>query len=368
MIVPVKGGFGKTKRGKEKKAPVFYNPKMKLNRDLCCSLIRVLSEGGELIFLDLLAGSGAKGLRVANETNCKVYLNDANPESYAVIQKNAKLNDLEVEIFNEDANRLLQENCNAFDFIDIDPFGTPTPFLDNVTMTLRRDGFMGVTATDTAPLCGVYPMACFRKYGARPLRSEFCHEVGLRILIGNIARTSAKYSKGLECLLSHYMGHYFRTYVRLLEGREKANRTLKELGYLYYCGKCLNHEYKKETLPSKKECSCGSKFEISGPLWLGKLGNKNLYKRVLVESRYLENRTLDKLLSMMIDEEGSPFYYDTHHAARIFDIKLRPIDEIIEDLKTRGFKASRTHFSPTSVKTNARIEDVIKAFSRWSVR
>ena len=283
------------------------------------------------------------------------------------IKKNTELNKLDdnqVKTSEEEANKFMQQNFHEFDFIDIDPFGTPTPFLDNAIMTIKKDGKLGITATDTAPLCGVYPRACYRKYNATPLRSKFCHETALRILIGHIARTAGKYSKGLEIQLSYYQEHYLRTYLKITKGKEKANKTLENIGYIYYCKKCLQREHEKTKLPSEKKCSnCGVKYTVSGPLWLGKINDKKFVKRVLEKSAYLENTKLDKLLTMLIEETDTPFYYDTHKVAKELKIELKTIEHIIENLKKQGYHATRTHFSPTSIKTDANIKDIKKAFS-----
>ena len=50
-----------------------------------------------------------------------------------------------------------------FGFVDLDPFGTPAPFID---AAIRSSGkYLGVTATDTAPLCGAHLKAGIRRYG-----------------------------------------------------------------------------------------------------------------------------------------------------------------------------------------------------------
>lgn len=351
LLIPEKGKFGRTKTGRLRKPPVFYNPRMELNRSLCCSVVNALKEEEEIFFLDLLAGSGAKGIRVAKEAVCKVHLNDANEKACELIKKNAELNNVDVAISNKNANLFLQENRN-FNFIDIDPFGTPVPFLDNAIMT--SSGYLGITATDAAPLCGVYPRACFRKYGARPLRSEFCHEVGLRILLGYVARTCAKYSKGMQCLLSHSTEHYFRAYIKLLEGKKKADAALEELGYVYYCKNCLKHGHEKGSIASKK-CKCRSKYEVAGPLWLGKIKDDKFCREVLRKSEYLEDKKLAKLLEIVAKELENPFYHDVHKICKKLKIEAPSMEKIIEKLEEAGYTASRTHFSPTSLKTNAEL-------------
>ncbi len=365
FLIPEKGTFGRTETGNMKKPPVFYNPKMTINRDICCSVVRAveaLEIKKDMVFLDLLSGSGAKGIRVAHETGRTVHLNDANEDAAALIEKNAGLNALDVTVSNEDANLLLQKERGSFDFIDIDPFGTPVPFLDNSVMALNKNGLLGVTATDTAPLCGVYPAACFRKYGARPLRLEFCHELGLRILIGYAARTGAKYSRGIRCLLSHSTEHYFRAYLQLFDGKKKADSSLKKLGYVYYCRKCLTHEYEKGYLPGSRSCNCGGGYEIAGPLWLGKIKDDAFCKEVSRNSWYLTDPKTERLLETISEEIEIPFYYDVHKVCKLLKTSAIPTDEILGALEDDGYRATRTHFSKTGIKTDAPIEILKKVF------
>ncbi len=352
LLVPEKGTFGRTVAGRIKRAPVFYNPRMKLNRDICCSVVRALKR--DVVFLDLLSGSGAKGIRVAHETGQSVHLNDASEDAVALIEKNARLNGLDnVTVSNENANLLLQKRYGSFDFIDIDPFGTPVQFLDNSLMAVDKHGVLGITATDTAPLCGVYPAACFRKYGARPLRSEFCHEVGLRLLVGYAARTAAKYSYGIRCLLSHSTEHYFRVYLKVFKGKKKADASLEELGYVYYCRKCLEHEYGRGYLPELRSCGCDGRYEVAGPLWLGRIQDAAFCKGVVRMSWYLTDPGTERLLEMISEEIDIPFYYDIHRVCRILRTSAIPTDEVIRALEDEGYRATRTHFSKTGIKTDA---------------
>jgi tRNA (guanine26-N2/guanine27-N2)-dimethyltransferase len=348
LLVTEKGTLGRTGRGREKKAPVFYNPRMKLNRDICCAFARTLDD---IKFADVLAGSGAKGIRVAVEAGHSVHLNDGSRRAVDLIKKNAKLNKAEADISNEDANLFLAKN--RFDFIDIDPFGTPVPFLDGSIPAASKDGYLGVTATDTAPLCGVYPKACFRKYGAKPLRSEFCHETGMRILLGYVARTAAKYKRGMKCLLSHSTEHYFRLYVSLSSGKRKADASLSEIGYVYYCRKCLHREHGKGFLPEGRTCACGHSLEVAGPLWLGRIKDNTTVKKVIKESYYLKSPPLEKLLNTILEEIDEPFYYDVHSICKNKKISAPPLDEIVESLQDGGYRVSRTHFCPTGIKTDA---------------
>src|SRR3990172_5272692 len=87
LVVPERGKFGLRESGMPRRPPVFYNPRMRLNRDVTCAVVKTLQKEGEVRFADLLAGSGAKGLRVAKEAGCRVVLNDANPAAQELIKR-----------------------------------------------------------------------------------------------------------------------------------------------------------------------------------------------------------------------------------------------------------------------------------------
>ena len=343
--------------------PVFFNPRMKLNRDVTCAVVRaLLSAGEEVKFLDLLAGTGAKGLRVAKEAKAEVHLNDGSESAVELISRNAALNSLEVGISLREANLFLLERRGRFNFIDIDPFGTPVPFIHNAVLALPpRGGYLAVTATDTAPLCGVYPKACLRKYFSIPLRGELCKEAGLRILIAGVVREAAKLRRGARVLLAHATDHYFRAFVALRSGRRRADEALAKLGYLYYCPACGRRESEASPLPSQKRCACGGSYAVAGALWLGELKDAELARRAAEEAAYLEDKRCSKLLAAIASELEVPFFYDVHHLARRLSLgELPPMREILEELHRRGYSASRTHISATGIKTDAPYEALVE--------
>lgn len=359
LVVPERGKFGLRRDGEPRRPPVFYNPRMRLNRDVTCAVVKTLQREGEVRFADLLAGSGAKGLRVAKEAGCRVVLNDANPAAQELIKRNAALNGLEVGIAGEEANIFLHARYRAFTVIDLDPFGPPVPFLDAAAVNIEDGGVLGVTATDTAPLCGVYPKVCFRKYGSKPLRCEFVHEVGLRILLGHVARTCARHARGMECLLSHSTEHYFRGYMRVREGRQKANRALEDIGYLHYCRRCLERVSERSMLPRPRQC-CGKEMEVAGPLWLGPLREEVFTAAAAEEAGYLEDGKTKAFLEGLGGEIEAPFYHDTHHLARVMELDAVPVESLVQMLREAGYRASRTHFLKPGVKTDAPLGEIKK--------
>jgi tRNA (guanine26-N2/guanine27-N2)-dimethyltransferase len=213
---------------------VFYNGQMAFNRDISVAFLRTLDLKGRKA-LDAMAATGARGIRLANEAGegIEITLNDRDAAASEYIQANIELNQLSnCTRSNEDLRCHLARK--VYDYIDLDPFGTPAPFMQACLQGLKRNGVLAITATDTAPLAGTHAKKCVRRYMARPLRSVFGHETGLRILIGYIAREAAQLDKGVEPLLCFYADHYFRCYLRVRDSAAAADEALGKLGYLTY--------------------------------------------------------------------------------------------------------------------------------------
>ena len=142
-------------------APVFFNRRMEINRDATVLLLSVLKPSD---YLDSMGATSVRGLRVANECGVPVTINDKDPEAIPLILQNVARSGLPITVTCRDACSLLYEQ--SFDAVDIDPFGTPAPFIDAGIRGCRR--FLLVTATDTAPLCGAHLQAGIRRYSRTP--------------------------------------------------------------------------------------------------------------------------------------------------------------------------------------------------------
>ena len=179
---------------------VFYNPVQEFNRDLSIAVIQEYAneaevEGGIKI-LEALAASGLRSVRFAKELQGieSVVANDWSRQAVESIERNVRHNQVEdiVTGHNGDAALLMyqhKQKKDRFDVIDLDPYGSPTPFLDAAVQAVSEGGLLCVTATDMAVLCGNSPETCYTKYGAISIKSRSCHEIAVRIL--------------LQCLESH---------------------------------------------------------------------------------------------------------------------------------------------------------------------
>jgi tRNA (guanine26-N2/guanine27-N2)-dimethyltransferase len=353
-------------------APVFYNPEMELNRDINVAataafvkrLLKKRAIGKEALrYLDAFSASGIRGLRIAKETGIHVLLNDWSLEATELIKENISLNELEemARVTRKNANVLLHEK--KFHIVDIDPFGTPAPFLDAASMSVCD--LLSVTATDTAPLCGAHLNSGIRKYAAVPLNTEYHSEMGMRILLGACARELAKHEKGMRPLLSHATRHYVRSYLEISHGAQQADSTLKSMGFLIHCPKCSFRTPVYGLAPHiASECpACKEPTQVAGPLWLGRIQEPEFCEEVLAELETLPLNTKNKakkIITFCRDELDIPMFYDQHVICRGLKTSATGIEILIEALRANGYAASRTHFSGTSFKTDAQIVEIKK--------
>jgi len=341
--------------GSKDKLP-FYNPAMELNRDLSILICQWLVNNSKkkIQILDGLAASGLRGIRIKNEVkgDFEITINDWDKDAYDLIRKNAKQSKLKnVYVSNKNLNVLLSEK--KYDYIDIDPFGSPVYFIDSALRSIKNNGIIACTATDTATLCGVYPKVCIRRYGALPFHSYFMKETGLRILIGYVCREAVKYDKGIQPLLCYSDDHYFRAYIMIKNSVKSANESLKNF-----------HLIKSDDFGFIKKTGINI-----GPLWNGKLHNKKIteeIRSILFEKKLNTKNNLWKLLDLLEEEANSPcFYYTTDYIASSLNKSPPKLNKIMKKLKDNGYNVTRTHFNPTGFKTDAPEKEIKTVFKDY---
>jgi tRNA (guanine26-N2/guanine27-N2)-dimethyltransferase len=336
MYEIIKEGRAKLKvfTGKiSKELPVFYNPVMRFNRDVSVLLLNSIDKRDMQIGLPL-AGSGVRGIRFLLELGKgkieNVYFNDISKKAVEMIKENLKLNKIRgrLEIHNEDANIFLLQS-KGFDYIDIDPFGTPNKYLDNAIKRLARDGILAVTATDTACLCGTFPKTCRRKYWAMPLRNEIMHETGLRILIRKVQMVGGQYDKALKPVFSYSKDHYFRVFFKCEKSKEAVDKVIQKHGML----------------------------GEAGPMWLGELWDSKL------ASKIAEADSTNRFLSVIKEESRikTAGFYDTHRIVKKYKINHIPKKYVlIKAIRKEGYKASETHFKAEGIRSDIGLKSLLK--------
>jgi len=317
-------------KGPGKVKGVFYNPAMEFSRDINIEFAKKLDFKG--IFLDGMAASGVRGIRLALECGFNVEFCDSSKLAFDRIKKNLVLNDLDSKVFHDDVQELV--NQRDYDWIDIDPFGTPAPFLESVIQNVKKGGILGIAATDTAVLCGAKPSICLKRYGSYSMKKVAAKEVGVRILLARLQTLAIEFGRSIEPLLSYSEGHHLRVFVKVVE---KKNIGLKWLNY------------DMEVLDEEQ-------LNMAGPIWVGKIIDSNLIPN---DCQGLLGRFFDTLKS---EADGPVGLFDINDIARDAEIGQTPKKiKIINCLQQEGFFASASVFSPLGIKTNAPLDMRIKS-------
>ncbi len=309
-----------------KELPVFYNPVMEFNRTSSVLLLNALGKKDMNLGMPL-EGSGIRSVRFLLELDKgiieKIHINDYSEKAIESAKENLELNNIpykrskKIFIHNKDANLFILEST-GFDYIDIDPFGSPNPFLDSAVKRISREGIIAITATDTAPLSGTYPKACQRKYFALPLKTEIMHEFGLRILIRKVQLIAAQYEKALMPILSFSRDHYMRCYLRCIKGKEAVDDIISQ------------HKIYKD----------------SGPIWTGKLNDTDILNKLKTKGPFYNTLYEES----KIETIG---FFSIPRLCKAYKINPSPKkQDIIAKVKSLKYRCSETHFEPQCIRTD----------------
>ena len=356
-------------REEPEKYPSFFNPRGKFVRDISviCYNAYASSKGSELSFADALSGSGARGVRVANESTrfSTVVLNDISSTSISLAKRSAELNGVSGK-----CKFSVDETCSflssrkeidgaRFDAVDVDPFGTPSPFVDSALRSIKDGGLLSVSATDSGVLCGVYPRVALRKYLGLPLRTDYSHEVGMRLLFGLLSMTAMRFELSIEPLFCHHHMHYFRTYSRVFVGNKNSRENESEIGFILHCFRCgyrraigrdefFSYGNKQRwEIPALCQ-SCNSSLRVGGPLWIGKIQSIDFVEKCKQISQ----------LNLFEKELDIPTYYDLSEESDKIGVRTPRIADFMIKIRSTGRSASRTRLNPNAVRTDADLLEI----------
>ena len=345
---------------------VFYNPNMRLCRSM--SSLAVGAIGGKLELVDGFTASGIRGIRYAKENRNvrKLTLLDVDKYAMALAKKNAKAGRLKAAMAPGNISRLAFD-LDA-DFLEIDPFGTPSPYLVDAFRFFngKKLAYLSATATDVAVLCGGKTAPCMKNYHSKPMNNEFTHETGLRIMIKKIAETAAEFNMGIRPLVSFSDKHYLKSVIEVRRSADLAYASLKSLGHVFYCPQCGFRGASQFPPEACAECGAGGpkpgtenpKPDFAGPLWLGEIHDADFIRKMasLNDARkYADRQEMARMLSEMLGEVGMPPYYYNVHAICKFGrtVSVPAMGAVMDALRDGGYRALRTHFSPVSIKSDA---------------
>ncbi|NXB40272.1 TRM1L protein, partial [Eulacestoma nigropectus] len=301
------------------KTDSYFNPKMKLNRQLIfCALAVLAGERKPIECLDAFGATGIMGLQWAKHlrSSVKVTINDCNEKSVTMIKENCHLNKMKVklnikeedndetvgdgeensdtiEVTKMDANVIM--HLRSFDFIHLDPFGSSVNYLDSAFRNVRNLGIVSLTSTDISSLYAKAQHVALRHYGCSIVRTEYYKELAARAVIAAVTRAAARCNKGIEVLLAVALEHFVLVVVRVLRGPTPADDSAKKVRYLIHCQWCEERVFQKEGNMVEENpyqqlpCDCHSSMPgktavLLGPLWSGTLFNTGFLRRMLLEA------------------------------------------------------------------------------------
>lgn len=335
----------------------FYNPAQKFNRDISVLVARhLLKDRSSAKILDAMSASGIRGIRYLKEigSNVHVFFNDSNPKSASEIKKNIGLNGLLADsytVLNDDCNSLMCSHTSYFDFVDIDPFGSCSLFIDNAIRAVKHNGVLAVTATDTAVLCS-NESKCFAKYNTIIKKVPACHEQALRTVLSLISRTASKHGAGIEPLLSISVDFYVRIFVRIIKSKHAAKNSVTDNSLFMQCC-CFN----TKEIPLNKTtnvCSlckvCGGTMKLCGPFWRHTMCNRE-FVQVLVQS--CTDTRIAGMLNVIISELDVFGYFSINDMGRFAKCNALSMKKLVCAIANSGYDVSVTHCKLNSLKTNA---------------
>lgn len=344
----------------------FFNPVAALSRDLTVLYVASLPQD-KLDVCDALTGIGVRGIRLFLESGKvrTLWMVDRSHEAIDWVHRNLKINNITeyVFVYEKDANVFFYEHSGVFDLVDIDPFGSPIYFLDGAIRSLKRSGYLTVTATDQKALMGFAPSATLRRYGIKAIRTDMRHEVGLRNLIAVIAFAAAKQEYAFRPQLAFHYRHYYRVMGYLEKYHAKAGDYLREnTGFIYYCPYCLDRLYTTDIVST---CSCGKPFKAIYPTWIGPTHDKQIIESMLAKLKEMEDflahpKVARSLLELILQETNAPVY-NLHDVASRYKLSLPGYKWLLNRLPD----SSRVHHSPYAIKTSAKIGEIVELMKKW---
>ncbi|KAL7668306.1 hypothetical protein ACOME3_009012 [Neoechinorhynchus agilis] len=398
---------------------VFYNKVQALNRDLSIIFLNVvLHESGSVRLLEAFGATGLRSIRYALElTNKQVAIttNDIDQSAVLNIVENLKRNDCSenstikscsVKVTCQNAERAIfaDSNDERYHVIDIDPYGSASPFMDfavrSLSLSRAAPGILMVTSTDAIVLCGHNVASCLSRYGSTTIHGlASCHELALRILLYpleitdtySLQSSASKAGRYIQPVLSLHIDFYFRLFVQVYRGSLKCSDSMSSrTGYLLVCQRCAwyatsplvdksqseNDRLKAPTTPKPNKCPiCHYELKMVGPIWTGQLHDVQLLDKMISSVELSDNEQFGSSLGRIKgalnlarqELQESILFFNPSKMFKLIGSPAISPKKLKRTMLNLGFKVSSTHCGREGIKTNAPMDvvwDVVIALSR----
>ena len=146
--------------------------------------------------------------------------------------------------------------------------------------------------------------------------------------------------------------------MKILNTPEKEEK----IGYIIFCRSCKDR-YTEITRENKCR-KCGHETEIAGPLWIGKLFEKEFIQKMKnVKNDLIVNKKCDRIIERAEEETELPAtYYTLDEIASMIKSAPLKLNEAIERLRAQGYKASMTSLNPGGFRTDCEIDKITQIF------
>ena len=413
---PSESGPGPAAKGQ---GAVFHNPAMSGSRTRSVLLLQHCIEAGLLgegaiYALDGLSASGLRARRWLNELPAQsaarisatmgdmdpvalewaMRCHDEFPPEHGEGELLPHLGDLRKSVLEHGRH-----------WVDIDPYGSPLPFLDTAIQSLARRGVAEISATDSAALTGSSKSALLRRYGARVRTDGLAHDSGLRVLLATVARTAARHERAIEPLLSIWESHHLRVSVRVRRSVERANDVEESIGWrvasptVGEVSSSIQAGMHPDTGLDSLPMHCllplsypvdRSDKRISGPMWIGPVGQSDAMAS-MTEERALElcgpnsieddpagwsDRDFERERRRVarsvrhISEEA--MVIDAHHLILVDDLASwlgsgspPSPSGMVKTLCETGHRAAVAHYGKPAFRTDAPWDEIVSATRLW---
>ncbi|NP_001121226.1 tRNA methyltransferase 1 L homeolog [Xenopus laevis] len=337
-----------------------------------------------LRILEGLAASGLRSIRFACEVPGlnSVVANDFSASAVELIKRNIQHNNVGnlVTASYSDARMVMYNRMGArdrFDVIDLDPYGSPSMFLDAAVQSVSEGGLLCITCTDMAVLAGNSGETCYSKYGAMSIKSKYCHEMALRILLHSLDLRANCYQRYIVPLLCVSADFYIRVFVRVFTGQAKVKMCASKQALVYNCvgcgtyhlqrmGKATSHgnnmKYSPATGPPVTlNCEfCQQRQQLGGPIWAESLHDKDFVERILSaldrnnSKRFKTAERIQGVLSMVTEELSDvPLYYTLDNLSSVIRCNTPSLLQFRSALLHAGHRVSLSHACKNALKTDA---------------